>query len=254
MLDEMSLAQARAALEWQVELGVSEAIGDVPMDRYEAPAAIKKPAPVAETAAPVAAPAAVAEVDVVAVARQMAGEAQDLEALKSAMGAYQHCELRRGARNLVFSDGVASARLMIIGEAPGRDEDREGRPFVGAAGQLLDKMFAAIGLNRTESLYITNVMPWRPPQNRDPKPEEIAMMKPFLERHVELAGPDVLILMGNISCQALLGKKAVAVIVGGIGLAIATTEIILAEAKIWLWTAVQSCQLCGEGFPVVGAG
>ena len=205
----MSLAQARAALEWQVELGVSEAIGDVPMDRYEAPAAIKKPAPVAETAAPVAAPAAVAEVDVVAVARQMAGEAQDLEALKSAMGAYQHCELRRGARNLVFSDGVASARLMIIGEAPGRDEDREGRPFVGAAGQLLDKMFAAIGLNRTESLYITNVMPWRPPQNREPTPEEMGMMVPFLQRHVALAAPDVIVAMGNVSCLALLGRKGI---------------------------------------------
>ena len=103
---------------------------------------------------------------------------------------------------------------MILGEAPGRDEDREGRPFVGRAGQLLDRMFDAIGMARTSddadaALYITNVLPWRPPQNRDPKPEEIAMMKPFLERHVALAAPDVLVLMGNISCQGVLGKRGI---------------------------------------------
>ena len=98
---------------------------------------------------------------------------------------------------------------MLVGEAPGRDEDREGRPFVGRAGQLLDRMLAAIELSRSENVYITNVLPWRPPQNRDPKPEEIAMMRPFLERHIELARPDVLVVMGNISCQALLGKRGI---------------------------------------------
>lgn len=103
---------------------------------------------------------------------------------------------------------------MVIGEAPGRDEDLEGRPFVGKAGKLLDAMFAAIGMGRERpepesALYITNVLPWRPPQNRDPEPAEIAMMLPFLTRHVELAAPDVLILMGNHACQALLGRKGI---------------------------------------------
>ena len=98
---------------------------------------------------------------------------------------------------------------MIIGEAPGRDEDREGRPFVGRAGQLLDKMLGAIDLDRDKNVYITNVLPWRPPQNRDPLPAEVAMMVPFLKRHVELAEPEVLVLMGNISCQAVLGKRGI---------------------------------------------
>ncbi|MEM9580930.1 MAG: uracil-DNA glycosylase, partial [Pseudomonadota bacterium] len=150
-----------------------------------------------------------AEIDAVQVARQMASGAENLEQLKATMGAFQHCELKRGARNLVFADGVAGADLMIIGEAPGRDEDREGRPFVGRAGQLLDKMLAAIQLSRSENVYITNVLPWRPPQNRDPKPDEIAMMLPFLERHVSLANPKLIVLMGNISCQAVLGKRGI---------------------------------------------
>ncbi|MEO1097401.1 MAG: uracil-DNA glycosylase, partial [Bacteroidota bacterium] len=106
-------------------------------------------------------------------------------------------------------DGTAGARVMIIGEAPGRDEDREGKPFVGRAGQLLDKMLGAIGLSRDESVYITNVLPWRPPQNRDPKPDEIAMMQPFLHRHITLADPDVLVVVGNHACQALLGKRGI---------------------------------------------
>ena len=98
---------------------------------------------------------------------------------------------------------------MGVGEAPGRDEDREGRPFVGRAGQLLDRMLAAIGRDRARDVYITNVLPWRPPQNRDPSPQEIAMMEPFLKRHIELAAPKVLIVMGNISCQTLLGRRGI---------------------------------------------
>ena len=129
--------------------------------------------------------------------------------MQAAMGLYDHCDLKRGARNLVFCDGVAGARVMVIGEAPGRDEDLAGKPFVGRAGQLLDRMLAAIGLSRRESVYITNVLPWRPPQNRDPLPAEIAMMLPFLERHVALAAPEVLVLMGNIACQAVLGRKGI---------------------------------------------
>ena len=113
-----------------------------------------------------------------------------LPALRDAIDGFSHCDLKRGARNLVFSDGQAGARVMIIGEAPGRDEDLQGKPFVGRAGQLLDKMLEAIGLSRAENVYITNVLPWRPPQNRDPLPAEIAMLTPFLERHVALAEPE----------------------------------------------------------------
>ncbi|WP_322866404.1 uracil-DNA glycosylase family protein [Aquicoccus sp. G2-2] len=217
MESQMDYFAAKAALEWQMEMGVDAAIGDAPVDRYALPAPEKakpKRAPAAPapraTATPPRTPAP--EVDAVAIARHAAEAAGDLDALKAAMQAYEHCELKRGARNLVFSDGVPGARLMIIGEAPGREEDREGRPFVGRAGQLLDRMLAAIGMGRADEqapVYITNVMPWRPPQNRDPKPEEIAMMLPFLERHVALAAPEVVILMGNISCQAVLKKRGI---------------------------------------------
>ena len=204
---------ALALLEWQVELGADETILETPVNRYEVQP--EKPAAVASVRPgmpppPVAQP----KIDPVQVARQMAAGAGDLAALRGAMAAYEHCELKRGAKSLVFSDGNPAARVMIIGEAPGRDEDREGRPFVGKAGQLLDRMLGAIGMDRraddpAQAVYITNVLPWRPPQNRDPKPEEIQMLLPFLRRHVELVQPDLVVLMGNISCQAGLGKRGI---------------------------------------------
>ncbi|WP_425038056.1 uracil-DNA glycosylase [Primorskyibacter sp. S187A] len=200
----------RAALEWQVELGVVDAVGETPVDRYAEPPV--KPASANKAAGPAVVPPAaapVAEVDAVAEAVAAAAAAQDLPDLQARLAAFDHCELKRGARNLVFSDGVAGARVMIIGEAPGRDEDREGRPFVGRAGQLLDRMLAAIDLSRDSSVYITNVLPWRPPQNRDPTAEEIAMMRPFVARHVALAKPDLVLLMGNISCDAGLMKRGI---------------------------------------------
>ncbi len=196
---------ARALLEWQIELGATEAIGDAPVDRYALPdkaSKAKKPA----SAEP---PKKPEPVDAAAAAQQAAKTAGSLVDLRVAMEAFDLCDLKRGARQLVFADGTPGARVMIIGEAPGRDEDREGKPFVGRAGQLLDRMLAAIDLDRRENVYITNVLPWRPPQNRDPKPEEIGMMKPFLERHVSLAKPEVLVVMGNISCQAVLGKRGI---------------------------------------------
>lgn len=199
----------RALLQWQVELGVDEAIGDVAVNRYDAPAkAPKAVAPAVAAGGPVRA-AGNEAADAIAAAKHAAEAAGDLEALRAAMDAYEHCELKRGARNLVFADGVPGARVMIIGEAPGREEDREGRPFVGRAGQMLDRMLATIGLSRAENVYITNVMPWRPPQNTDPKPDEIAMMRPFMQRHVTLAAPEIVILMGNISCFAGLGEKGI---------------------------------------------
>src|SRR6056297_2807267 len=210
---QLDIATARALLEWQMEMGALDPVGDAPVDRYALAAAAHGRA--ASAVPPAAAPAAPATPgDPVAVARAAAAEAGDLAALRAALAAFDLCDLRRGARNLVFADGDPAARLMIIGEAPGRDEDAQGRPFVGRAGQLLDRMFAAIGLARGEAdagsaLYITNVSPWRPPQNRDPSGEEIAMLRPFMERHVALAAPDLVVLMGNISCEAGLGRRGI---------------------------------------------
>ena len=211
MESQIDYHTARALLEWQVELGVTDAIGDAPINRYDLPDRLRAKArqatpPVAEVPT---GPVVARQVDPVAAARAAASAARTLEELREAMAAFEHCELKKGARNLVFSDGTPGAPVMIIGEAPGREEDREGRPFVGRAGQLLDRMLAAIGMSRQDSVLITNVLPWRPPQNREPRPDEIAMLKPFLDRHVALADPKVIVLMGNISCQAVLGKRGI---------------------------------------------
>ncbi|MEO1238855.1 MAG: uracil-DNA glycosylase [Pseudomonadota bacterium] len=208
----MDSRDALAALDWQIELGADEAIGDAPVDRFALAQRTKANPPTGKDVTP---PAEVgARIDPVAVARDLATGASDLSMLEAALGAFEHCDLKRGARNLVFADGQPGARVMIVGEAPGRDEDMQGKPFVGRAGQLLDQMLAAIGLARTDpapenAVYITNVLPWRPPQNRDPKPDEIAMMLPFVERHIALAQPDVLVAMGNHACSALLGKRGI---------------------------------------------
>jgi len=216
-MQDMDFHTLRALLEWQVELGATEAIGESPVNRYEMPEVVPK---VVAVAAPVAAarvPGIAAPFvgpDPVVAAQAAASAATDLASLRAAMEGYTHCDLRLGARNLVFADGDPAARVMIIGEAPGRDEDMQGKPFVGRAGQLLDRMLAAIDMGRDQpdpgrAVYITNILPWRPPQNRDPLPDEIAMMLPFVARHVELAAPDVLVLMGNVSCLALLGRKGI---------------------------------------------
>lgn len=202
-MDKLGWQIARESLEWQVELGVVDAIGDIPIDRYDVP--VEKPQP-AFSPPTIMAPMSL---DPVEVAEKSAAAAQNLAGLKQALKDYPHCELQRGARNLVFNGGISGARVMILDEAPGREEDLHGLPFAGPAGALLDKMLAGIGLNRTENVYIGTVIPWRPTQNREPKPEEIAMMLPFLRRHVALAAPDVLICMGNISCSAILGKRGV---------------------------------------------
>jgi len=198
---------ALAALAWQVEAGVDEVIADTPVNRYDLAVETKKPAAPQPVPQPVAA-------DPVAAAKAAATAARSLEDLRAALAAYPHCELKKGARNTVFADGNPQARVLVLGEAPGAEEDREGRPFVGRAGQLLDKMFAAIGLSRTSpdaqsALYITNVMPWRPPGNRDPEPGEIAMMLPFVERHIALVDPQVIVVMGNTPLFALTGGKGI---------------------------------------------
>lgn len=209
----LSPEDALAALQWQVEMGVDDAILDAPIDRTALEAKKPKPQAAPQPSAPLAPVAKPAE-DPVQIAQKLAQSAQDREALHAAMAGFTGSELREAAQNCVFSDGHPSARVMIIGEAPGRDEDRAGRPFVGRAGQLLDKMLAAIHLDRLSdqaqsAAYITNVLPWRPPQNRTPTHDEIAMFLPFLQRHIELIAPEVIMVMGNTPCQALLGRSGI---------------------------------------------
>lgn len=240
----LDLATARALLEWQFEMGADEAILDTPVDRYALPdasrgvaasGAERAAAPAAGgvgavtraagdakstlAAPPAAPPPAVSAVDLaatdaVAMARNLAAGAEDLTALAEVMAGFELCELKRGARSFVFADGNPVAHVLILGEAPGRDEDLEGRPFVGRAGQLLDRMLAAIGLARNApapeaSVYITNVLPWRPPGNREPEASEIAMFRPFVERHIALVDPDLIVLMGNAACDAALGQRGI---------------------------------------------
>lgn len=198
---------SKALLDWQVEMGADEAIGDTPIDRY----ALEDKKPARKVAASKAPPPPIEDVkvDAVALAQAAANAAQDLDGLRAAMTAFEHCDLKAAARNLVFSDGVAGAPVMIITDAPDRDEDRAGAMFAGRSGVLLDKMLAAIGLGRSGDapVYCAPVLPWNPPQNREPNRDEMAMMLPFLERHIALAAPKIIVLMGNGPCQALLNKS-----------------------------------------------
>lgn len=223
--------QAKALLDWYVELGAVDAVGDAPVNRYELAASLPKK-PIAAAAQGAATQGAATQgaatrgaatspdriempkLDHVAEAKRMAAGAATLEALAEVMRSFDGLELKRGARNFVFADGNPAARVMIVGEAPGAEEDRTGKPFVGEAGRLLDRMLAAIGLARSAeeaagAVYITNVLPWRPPGNRTPTPDEMAMMVPFVERHIALANPEIVVLMGNTPCMALLGRQGI---------------------------------------------
>jgi uracil-DNA glycosylase len=142
----------------------------------------------------------------VMAARAAANSAQSLDALRTLLGAFEGCMLRATATQLVFSDGNPEGRIMFVGEAPGRDEDIAGLPFVGRSGKLLDLMMQAIGLDRTQ-VYIANIVPWRPPGNRTPTPQESAICLPFIHRQIELADPDILVCLGQPSTQTLLGTK-----------------------------------------------
>ena len=194
-------ASLLAALRLQTEWGADEALDDTPPERAAiaatppAPARLTRPAPslvIASTAAPASA--------------TRAAEAGSLDALRAAIQAFD-TPLRETATNLVFADGTPSARLLLIGEAPGADEDRQGKPFVGASGQLLDRMLASIGLSRQENVYITNILPWRPPGNRTPSDAEIALFLPFIRRHIALHRPRHILLLGGTATKALLGGK-----------------------------------------------
>ncbi|MFQ5774488.1 MAG: uracil-DNA glycosylase [Kiloniellaceae bacterium] len=191
--------EALATLRWLIEAGADEAVGEAAIDRLGEAAA--RPAPVRrEPARLTSAEAALA------TARERARAAATLEELRAALAAFEGCPLKHTATNLVFADGNPQARIMIVGEGPGAEEDRRGLPFVGASGRLLDRMLACIGLDRT-GVYITNVLFWRPPGNRSPTGAEIAACLPFVERHIELVDPDYLLLVGGISAKTLLGRS-----------------------------------------------
>lgn len=219
---QLDSRQALALLKLYIEWGADEAIEPTPQSRLGAtllrpamPAQKpSQPAPPPQLSEqPIAAfrtapaPArAIGPLDQAAVlsAREAARAAPDLAALKEALARFDGVTLSRTATNLVFADGNPKAKVMLVGEAPGADEDRLGLPFVGVSGQLLDRMMATIGLDRT-SFYITNVCFWRPPGNRKPTDLELAAQKPFVERHIELVAPEVLILVGAAAAQGLLG-------------------------------------------------
>jgi DNA polymerase len=185
MKDSADLARL---LAFHLCAGVDETLEDRPCDRtaFAAPSR----------------PVTIANED----ARALARSCRSLEEIKAALARFEGCALKRTATTTVVGRGNPAARLMLVGEAPGADEDRQGRPFVGAAGQLLDRMLAAIGLDEN-SVYITNVVPWRPPGNRSPTAEEVAQCLPFLERQVELVAPLLLVLLGNIAVRAVLERS-----------------------------------------------
>lgn len=193
-----------AALEWQLAAGVDEVVGFEPADRFAPPPERKAPAappPASRAVAVCACPAA--EIAAPGLAQEAAG-AGDLDVLRERLLAFDGCALKKTATNTVFGEGPASARLMIVGEAPGADEDRQGRPFVGPSGRLLERMLAAIGLSR-EDVYIANTVYWRPPGNRTPSAEEVEACRPFINRQIALVAPEVLMLAGGAAAKTLLG-------------------------------------------------
>ncbi|WP_179295756.1 MULTISPECIES: uracil-DNA glycosylase [unclassified Mesorhizobium] len=219
-------------LAFYASAGVDEALEDAPVNRFaeaaprpveRAPALVAPPPEEKAPERPAAPPgldaskvpdapparssvAAVPDEAQAALARQLATTATTLEELRQHMAAFDGCNLKATAKNLVFADGNPDAEVMLVGEAPGRDEDIEGLPFVGRSGRLLDRMLAAIGLDRT-SVYIANVIPWRPPGNRTPTPHETEICRPFIERQIELVNPKVLVNLGGPSAKTLLNTS-----------------------------------------------
>jgi uracil-DNA glycosylase len=205
----------RQLLAFYLEAGVDCALGEELLDRLAdpppAPAVAIAVAPEmapARTSSPPPAPrdAAPSPEAAIASAREAARTAPSLEVLRELLEKLDGCALKHTATRLVFADGNPQARVMFVGEAPGRDEDIEGLPFVGRSGKLLDRMMAAIGLDR-KSAYIANVIPWRPPGNRTPTPQETQICLPFIQRQIELVNPDVLVTLGNPSTQTLLSTR-----------------------------------------------
>ena len=230
------LDAAAALFEWYAAMGVDVTLADAPFDRFEESARAKaaaeskaarrqlpqpeaqRPMPAVEfssqgaPARPAMAAGQTAQVPTEATvmqARAAAQSAATLDELKALIQAFDGCNLKLTAKNTVFADGNPASKLMLIGEAPGRDEDIEGRPFVGRSGQLLDRMLNAIGYNRNHNAYIANVIYWRPPGNRDPSDVEIAICRPFILRQIELINPELIVFLGAQPAKALLGGDAV---------------------------------------------
>ena len=205
--NDMTPHDAAEALRWLSEMGADEIIGESPVNRLVAPAPKAAPA-----AAPRAAPAPAAAPAVsVPVPGAAAGPYQSLAEIEAALAGFDACPLKKTATKLCYADGNPAARVMLVGEAPGREEDIEGRPFVGRSGQLLDRMLAAVGLSRTaqdreSAVFITNVIFWRPPGNRTPTEAETQMCLPFLLRTIELQKPDVIVCLGATPAHRLTGR------------------------------------------------
>ena len=205
-------------LRWYVDKGIDEAIGEDAIDRFAAPAPQPTPLPVQQrapaaptpirpapaAAAPPRGPVPIESPQLVEDARALAQRCNSVEELEAAVRAFEGCALKRTAKNTVFADGVAGSPVMVVGEAPGADEDRLGKPFVGVSGQLMDRMFEAIGMSRERDLYITNILFWRPPGNRTPTLAEQAICMAFTRRHIELARPKVLVLAGGTAAKSVL--------------------------------------------------
>ena len=208
-----------AALNFYIDGGVDEVIGSRPVDRFAESKAVSAEAARTSVMAPArppvssqlssqssSRPSGQARTEAEASARTLAAGASDLAALREVMMGFDLCPLKKTAANTVFGVGNAAARVMLIGEAPGADEDRQGQPFVGVSGQLLDRMLASIGLDRS-SVYITNMLAWRPPGNRKPTLEETTMCLPFIRRHIELVAPKILVFVGGTSTTTLLERR-----------------------------------------------
>ncbi len=207
---------ARDILAFYLEAGVDALVGEEPVDRMAdetpppPPVAVRPPPqpPVRSEpeGVPVQAPTPASPDAAVMAAREAAKTAATLDDLRALLESFEGCPLRNTATQLVFADGNPQGRVMFVGEAPGYEEDISGKPFVGRSGKLLDLMMQAIGLDRG-SAYIANVVPWRPPGNRTPTPQETAICLPFVRRQIELANPDILVSLGGPSAQTLLGIK-----------------------------------------------
>jgi DNA polymerase len=211
----MDITDSAALLQFYIDTGVDEAMGDEPLDRtklvdkvavFPTPAAAQAPKPVlSDPAAGGEAP--LGTIEALGDARLLAAGAKTIDELKAALEGFQGLSLKRTATQIVFADGNPSSRVMLVGEAPGADEDRLGRPFVGVSGQLLDRMLGSIGLSRESNIYISNVINWRPPGNRSPSEAEIALSLPFIQRHIELVNPAVLIFAGGVAAKALMNTS-----------------------------------------------
>lgn len=207
----MTDATLKELLLFYADAGVDDPLDEMAVDRFAPPPAPAAPpvlpasitAPMPQPAPTPAMPAVVPDEQQAARARELARSAASLDELRQILAGFDGCNLKFTAKNLVFSDGNPQADIMFVGEAPGRDEDMEGFPFVGRSGKLLDRMLAAIGRDRTTA-YIANVIPWRPPGNRTPTPLETEICRPFIERQVELAAPKVLVTLGGPSAKVLL--------------------------------------------------